>query len=120
MTDLSQLLTPHPFPSALHRVRRSFARQPDSLTCGAAAIRHGLLLGGLTLPTAMLEAILGIRENDGTSPLALRTCLRRLGFEPRAVRKPLRESTTDFMDRLTPEFASGAFLVPCVRAAEHW
>lgn len=120
MKDLSQLLTPHPFPSALDRVRRSFARQPDLQTCGASAIRHGLLLGGLTLPISSLEAILGIRENEGTSPLALRTCLRKLGFEVRALRKPARESTADFLDRLAPDFADGAFLLPCVRAAEHW
>ena len=82
MNDLSQLLTAQPFPTALDRVRRSFARQPDCQTCGAAAIRHGLLLGGLTIPTATLEAILGIRDHEGTSPLALRTCLRRLPAPP--------------------------------------
>src|SRR5205823_13908936 len=64
--DLSQLLTALPFPTALDRVRRSFARQPDCQTCGASAIRHGLLLGGLTIPTAALEAVLSIRENQGT------------------------------------------------------
>lgn len=120
MKDLSQLLTPHPFPSSFDRIRRSFARQPDCQTCGAAAIRHGLLLGGMTVPSATLEAILGIRENEGTSPLALRTCLRRFGFEARALRKPARQSTAAFLDRLAPEFAAGAFLLPCVRAAEHW
>src|SRR5262249_19091629 len=52
MKDLSQLLTPLAFPAALERVRRSFARQPDRQTCGASAIRHGLLFGGLTIPTA--------------------------------------------------------------------
>ena len=47
MTDLSQLLTAHPFPTALERIHRSFARQPDNQTCGAAAIRHGQLAGDL-------------------------------------------------------------------------
>jgi hypothetical protein len=120
MKDLSQLLTSHRFPSALDRIRRSFARQPDCQTCGAAAIRHGLLLGGLTIPTATLEAILGIRDHEGTSPLALRTCLRRLGLEASLLRKPARQPTAAFLDRLEGEFARGAFLIPCVRGAEHW
>jgi hypothetical protein len=120
MRDLSQLLTVHPFPAALDRVRRSFARQPDRQTCGAAAIRHGLLLGGLTLPAATLEAVLEIRGNEGTTPVALRTCLRRLGLEARLLRKPARQPTADFLDGLAKEFARGAFLVPCVRDAVHW
>ena len=53
MKDLSQLLTPLAFPADLDRARRSFARQPDCQTCGASAIRHGLLLGGVA-------ALLGI------------------------------------------------------------
>jgi hypothetical protein len=120
MNDLSQLLTAHPFPSGLDRIRRSFARQPDTQTCGAAAIRHGLLLGGLTIPTATLEAILDIRGNEGTTPRALRACLRRLGMTVRIVRKPVRQATTTFLDRLANEFARGAFLLPCIRGAQHW
>ncbi|MBY0229108.1 MAG: hypothetical protein K2W96_07525, partial [Gemmataceae bacterium] len=73
--DLSQLVTAHRYPASLGRVLRSFARQPDCQTCGASAIRHGLLLGGLTLPASTLEAVLAIRENQGTSPEALRGCL---------------------------------------------
>jgi hypothetical protein len=120
MKDLSQLLTPHPFPSAFDRIRRSFARQPDLQTCGASAIRHGLLLGGLTIPTAILEAILEIRNNEGTTARVLRACLRRLGLEVRILRKPAKQLTSTFLDRLAPEFARGAFLVPCVRGASHW
>jgi hypothetical protein len=120
MHDLSQLLTAQPFPTALDRVRRSFARQPDGQTCGAAAIRHGLLLGGLTIPTATLEAILNIRANQGTSPAALRACLARLGLEPRPVRRPARQDTAAFLDGLRPAFAQGAFLVPCILGGEHW
>jgi hypothetical protein len=118
--DLSQLLTALPFPTALDRVRRSFARQPDCQTCGAAAIRHGLLLGGLTIPTAALEAVLSIRENQGTAPATLRACLVRLGLEVRLVRKPGRRRTADFLDSLRPAFEQGAFLVPCILGAAHW
>jgi hypothetical protein len=120
MTDLSQLLTPQPFPTALDRVRRSFARQPDCQTCGASAIRHGLLLGGLTIPTATLEAILNIREEEGTSPAVLRTCLERLGLEVRPVQRSARQSTPVFLDGLRSAFEQGAFLLPCIFGGEHW
>lgn len=118
--DLADLLTAHPFPAGLEAVCRSFARQPDHQTCGASAIRHGLLLGGLGVPTAALEAVLDIRRHAGTPPGRLRDCLRRLGLEVRPLRKPARQSTGDFLESLTPQFAGGAFLLPCARKAEHW
>ncbi|MFO0928888.1 MAG: hypothetical protein U0736_18020 [Gemmataceae bacterium] len=120
MKDLSQLLTAHAYPAGLDRIRRSFARQPDCQTCGAAAIRHGLLLGGLTIPTATLEAILGIRDHEGTPPDVLRICLQSMGLQPALLRKPARQKTAAFLDSLATEFARGAFLLPCVRNAEHW
>jgi hypothetical protein len=120
MKDLSQLLIAHPFPTALARIRASFARQPDCQTCGAAAIRHGLLLGGLTIPTATLEAVLSIRDNQGTPPANLLACLQRLGLEARHVRKPARQSTAAFLDGLRGEFDRGAYLIPCIHGAEHW
>lgn len=120
MKDLSQLLTAHPYPVSLYRIRRSFTRQPDCQTCGAAAIRHGLLLGGLTLPSATLEAILGIRDHEGTPPDYLRMCLQSLGLQPSILRKPARRKTAAFLDSLAEEFSRGAFLLPCARKAEHW
>src|SRR4051794_8964691 len=116
MKDLAQLLTAHSFPVGLGRIQRSFARQPDCQTCGASAIRHGLLLGGLTIPTATLEALLDIRAHEGTPPRTLRACLRRLGLAPVEIRKPARKSTRSFLDELSSEFARGAFLLPCVCA----
>ncbi len=120
MLDLASLLTAHPFPSALDRVRASFARQPDDQTCGAAAIRHGLLLGGLTIPVATLEAVLDIRGNQGTPPATLRACLRGLGLEPRPLRKGVRQTTEAFLDGLRAELEQGSFLLPCIQRAEHW
>lgn len=120
MKDLSTLLTALPFPAALERARRSFARQPDRQTCGASAIRHGLLLGGLTLPAAALEAVLGIRKHQGTTAVALRACLTRLGLEVCPLRKPGRQATVDFLDGLRGEFARGAFLIPCIHDGLHW
>lgn len=120
MLDLRSLLTAHPFPAALDRIRGAFARQPDCQTCGASAIRHGLLLGGLTVPTASLEALLDIRAHQGTPPARLRACLAALGLEVRTLRKPVRQSTEDFLDGLRVHFAAGGFLIPCVLRAEHW
>jgi hypothetical protein len=120
MKDLSTLLTALPFPSALERVRRSFARQPDRQTCGASALRHGLLLGGLTLPAAALEAVLGIRENKGTTAVALRTCLARLGLDVCSLRRSARQSTAQWLDELRPDLDGGAFLIPCIHGGIHW
>ena len=66
MSDLSHFLTPRTYPDAFALIRHSFARQPDGQTCGAAAVRHGLLLGGLLAPVNLLETLLEIRENEGT------------------------------------------------------
>jgi len=118
--DLSQMVTAHRYPASLGQVMRSFARQPDCQTCGASAIRHGLLLGGLSLPTSTLEAVLAIRENQGTSPEALRGCLTMLGLEAKEIRKPKRKTTAAFLAGLADELAQGAFLVPCIMRAEHW
>jgi hypothetical protein len=120
MLDLSSLLIAQPFPTALARIRHSFARQPDRQTCGAAAIRHGLLLGGLTIPAATLESVLRIRENQGTPPRLLLACLRRLGLDARHIRKPARQPTAAFLDGLRRDFDQGGFLVPCIHGAEHW
>ena len=120
MHDLTHLLTEHAYPASLDRVRRSFARQPDGQTCGASAIRHGLLLGGLTVPSATLETLMGIRTHQGTTPEMLRSCLTGLGFDAEEVAKPGRTSTTRFLDSLRDEFDAGGFLLPCVRKAEHW
>jgi hypothetical protein len=120
MHDLTHLLTEHAYPAALDRVRRSFARQPDLQTCGASAIRHGLLLGGLTIPTATLETLLGIRTYEGTTPEMLRSCLAGLGLDAEEVVKPSRMSTTRFLDSLRGAFGEGGFLIPCVRKAAHW
>jgi hypothetical protein len=120
MRDLSGLLTAHSFPAALGRIRASFARQPDNQTCGAAAIRHGLLLGGLTIPTSALEAVLAVRFNQGTPPVNLLACLERLGLEPRFICKSKRQSTVRFLHGLRKEFLRGAFLLPCIHGGEHW
>jgi hypothetical protein len=120
MRDLSALLTAHAFPSALSRIQLAFARQPDRQTCGASAIRHGLLLGGLTIPVTALEAVLAVRANQGTPPVNLLGCLHQLGLEARIIHKRRRQSTHAFFRGLRAEFLRGAFVLPCIHGAEHW
>jgi hypothetical protein len=120
MSDLSNLLVPRSYPEAFALIRDSFARQPDGQTCGAATLRHGLLLGGLTAPVNLLECLLEIRDNVGTDYRTLLEGLHRLGFEARHVRKPRKQSTAAFLDELRPELEQGAFLLPCLGGGYHW
>jgi hypothetical protein len=120
MADMAHLLVPHCYPQALGLIRDSFARQPDGQTCGAAALCHGLLLGGLTTPVGVLEALLDIRANEGTDYKTLLDALARLGFEPRHVVKPARQGTEQFFQGLCRELEGGAFLLPCIRGGMHW
>jgi hypothetical protein len=122
MSDLSSLLMPRTYPEALALVCDSFAPQPDGQTCGAAALRHGLLLGGLVAPVGLLESLLEIRANGETHYKTLLEALRRLGFEvdPEPRSKPKGLSTAAFLDGLRPCLQQGAFLLPCYRGGNHW
>jgi hypothetical protein len=122
MSDLSNLLAPRPFPEAFALVRDSFAPQPDDQTCGAAVVRHGLLLGGLLAPVNLLESLLEIRKNEGTDYQTLLNALDRLGFdtEPEPRTKPKQQRTAAFLDELRPELEQGAFLLPCLYGGYHW
>jgi hypothetical protein len=121
VSDLSDFLVSQTYPKAFALVRDSFAQQPDGQTCGAAAVRHGLLLGGLLTPVHLLESLLEIRENEGTHYTTLLGCLQRLGFEARHVTKPRKQRTAAFLDELRPELErDGAFLLPCLYGGDHW
>jgi hypothetical protein len=121
MSDLSHLLQPRTYPHAWPLIRDSFAPQPDGQTCGAAALRHGLLLGGLFAPVGLLESLLEIRKNTVTDEPILLKCLRRLGFEAEPVyKKPRKKRTAAFLDELRPALDEGAFLLPCPLGWQHW
>jgi hypothetical protein len=121
MSELSGLLMPRPYSAeALAVVRDFFAPQPDEQSCGAAAPRHGLLLGGLVAPVNMLESLLAIRDNEATDEPILLDCLRRLGFQAEPVTKPGGQRTAAFLDNLRPELDRGAFLLPCLHGGNHW
>jgi hypothetical protein len=123
MNDLSSLLMPRTYSAqALALVRDSFASQPDGQTCGAAALRYGLLLGGLFAPVHLLESLLEIRANEGTYYKTLLKALDGLGFEtePEPRTKPKKLRTAVFLDDLRPEMDQGAFLLPCLYGGGHW
>jgi hypothetical protein len=114
-------LLPRPYPAAFGLVYGSFAVQPDEQTCGAAAIRHGLLLGGLSIPVGALAALLEIPHNEGTHYEALLHCLTCLGFQVQQVTRPSESSTADWLDGLRPCMEQeGAFLLPCFHGGGHW
>jgi hypothetical protein len=126
MCDLSTVLMPRTYPEAFALVHGSFAAQPDYRTCGAAALRHGLLLGGLLAPVNLLENLLEIRNNRGTDYKILLKILDRLGFktEPEPRKKPKEKSTAAFLDELCLELEQeqeqGAFFLPCRNGGHHW
>jgi hypothetical protein len=122
MCDLAHVLWPRNYPEAFAQVRDSFAPQPDHQTCGAAALRHGLLLGGLMAPVGLLGSLLEIRDNEGTDDKRLLKLLERLGFhvEPKCRTKRKEQSTAAFLDGLCEEFEQAAFLLPCRNGGHHW
>ncbi len=123
MSDLSSMLMPRTYSAeALALVRDSFALQPDEQTCGAAALRHGLLLGGLLAPVHLLESLLEIRANGMTHYKTLLKALDCLGFEtePKYRTKPENKPTAAFLDEFLPDLDRGAFLLPCLYGGMHW
>jgi hypothetical protein len=121
MSDLSYLLRPRSYSAeALALVRDAFAPQPDLQTCGAAAPRHGLLLGGLLAPVNLLESLLEIRKEEGLYYKTLLKGLECLGFDVEHREKPKKQRTAAFLDELRPELEQGAFLLPCLYGGLHW
>jgi hypothetical protein len=122
VSDLSNRLVPWTYPEAFALLRDSFAPQVCMSSCGAAALRHGLLLGGLLVPDDVLESLLEIRENEATDYKTLLKALDCLGFEtePEPRTKPTNQSTAAFLDELRPELDRGAFLLPCLYGGNHW
>jgi hypothetical protein len=122
MSDLSSLLMPRTYPEAFGLIYNSFAPQPDLQTCGAAALRHGLLLGGLMAPVGLLGSLLEIRKNNKTDYRTLLEALRRLGFEVEKQCRSKRkgQSTAAFLNDLREELDKGAFLLPCRNGGNHW
>ncbi len=120
MQHVRDLIRPHPYPRDLDRIAQEFGRQLDDRSCGAAAVHHGLLLGGLTIPKAALQAIFG-NYRYGIDGESLQARLHDLGLEPEYLkRRPSVESTSQFLERLGQEMDRGAFVLACIYGGKHW
>jgi hypothetical protein len=115
-------IRPHPYPQYLDRIAREFSPQWDDASCGLAAVRHGLLLGGLTVPEGTLGALFGRRYPDGID-LSEKTSLDRLrdlGLDPVNLTKPSRQQTHQFLEQLGHEMDRGAFALATIYDGGHW
>jgi hypothetical protein len=121
--DLLDLIRPHPYPRDLDHIAREFRPQWDDASCGLAAVRHGLLLGGLSVPEGTLGAIFGRTYPDGID-LSEETSLvrlRDLGLDPVNLTKPSRQPTRQFFEeKLGHEMAQGAFVLATIYDGMHW
>jgi len=88
-----------------------FAKQVEVYTCGAAAVRHGLLLGGLEYSEDQVINLVDMPP-DGVEQGPIMAFLRHDGwFEVEERRKPRGQSTRDFFEKLGSDLAAGAFLL---------
>jgi hypothetical protein len=111
---------PHPYPLDLYHIAREFGRQLDDASCALAAVRHGLLLGGLTVPEGTLGAIFGRTYPDGVPGKTLLLRLRDLGLDPVYLKKPSGQQTHRFLEELGHEMQGGAFVLVCIYGGNHW
>lgn len=88
MQHLPDQIRQHPYPAALDHIAQEFGPQLDEVSCGPAAVHHGLLLGGLTIPKAALQAIFRTYPKPGPDaygyldPVRLKAGLEDLGLMP--------------------------------------
>jgi hypothetical protein len=120
--NLLDLIRQHSYPRDLDHVTREFCPQWDDASCGLAAVRHGLLLGGLTVPEGTLGAIFGRTYPDGID-LSEKTSLvrlRDLGLDPVNLPMPASQQTHQFLELLGHEMDRGAFALACIYGGWHW
>ena len=120
MQHLPDQIRQHPYPHNLSHIAQEFGPQLDEVSCGAAAVHHGLLLGGLTIPKAALQAIFRTYPDPGPDAYDyidkkhLKAGLEDLGFKPERVECKSRESTHQFLERLGQGMEGGTFVIACV------
>ncbi len=121
MQEWCDQVQPHCYPRDLVQIAQEFGPQLEEDSCGAAAVRHGLLLGGLTVPEGTLQAILGTKDK-GICGEDLHARLEALALAPEFLElKRSRESPRQFWERLGREMDErGAFVLACVYGGEHW
>jgi hypothetical protein len=115
-------LRQHAYPHYLDHIEEQFGFQLDEVSCGVAAVHHGLLLGGLTIPKAALQAIFRTHPDPGpgaygyVDEVRLMAGLKDLGLAPVERYRRSRESTSQFLKRLGQEMEMdrGAFAIACI------
>ena len=116
------LLEPDLLPLDPDAIRQEFARQDTDHTCGAAAVRHALLLGGLNYAEAELWQLLKTSDGKHVKHELIPEFFLSHGFEVRELKKHKRESTREFFERMASTFDQGAIGVTCVGdgGTAHW
>ena len=120
VSDLSNLLAPRTYPEAFALVRDSFARQPDLQTCGAAVVRHGLLLGGLLARSICWRVCWKFATTRGWTTRLCERDWNPLVLMLNTERSRKKQSTAAFLEGLRLELEQGAFLLPCLNGGTHW
>lgn len=102
--------------------RACFARQEKEYSCAAAAVRHGLLLGGIQYAERVLASWLDVTP-WGTDHLRIKRFLHvQNTFRATPwVRRP-SEPSTAFFERLGRALEEGAFALACIGEGgnDHW
>lgn len=118
MTSAQAHISPHVYGAHFARIAQEFGPQPDDASCGASAVHHGLLLGGLTIPKATLIALFR-SAGEGIDGPSLSVRLAELGFRPELRNRRSGQSTRDFLEQMTQEMERG-FLLACIYGGTHW
>ena len=122
MQHLQNQITQHSYPRNLDHIAEEFGPQLDDVSCGVAAVHHGLLLGGLAMPKGALQAFFRVYPNPGPKAYhyldeeRLPAGLRDLGLDPGRdwVKRRKGESTHQFLERLGREMDQCAFVIACI------
>jgi hypothetical protein len=102
--------------------RACFARQETEYSCAAAAVRHGLLLGGVHYPEQVLARWLGVTP-WGTDHLSIKRFLHAQNtFHATPLVRQASEPSAAFFERLGKAFNEGAFALACIGEGgnDHW
>jgi len=102
--------------------RACFARQETEYSCAAAAVRHGLLLGGVHYPERVLAGWLDVTP-WGTDHLRIKRFLHAQDtFRATPWVRRASETSTAFFHRLGQALDRGAFALACIGEGgnDHW
>ncbi len=102
--------------------RARFARQEKEYSCAAAAVRHGLLLGGVHYPERVLADWINVTP-WGADHLRIKRFLQaQQTFQATPVMRHSTETSVSFFERLGRALQAGAFALACIGEGgnDHW